>query len=100
MQSLHSPDFGRAQCDSKALQRAMVDERLPRRQGYSGGACNAPILRERRGARYGVVLTGSHRSLRTRWHTLCEGRPKRKLSRVASAEARGRVSVCETKGKT
>src|ERR687893_1957389 len=29
------------------------------------------------GARYGVALTGSHRSLRTRWHTLCDGRPKR-----------------------
>jgi hypothetical protein len=27
------------------------------------------------GARYGVVLTSSHRSLRRRWHTLCEGHP-------------------------
>jgi hypothetical protein len=56
-------------------------------------------LRDFVGARYGVVLTSSHRSLRRRWHTLCEGRPKRKLSRAASAEARARVAVCEIKGQ-
>jgi hypothetical protein len=44
MHSLRSPDFGPAECDSKALKSGMAGERLSRRQGCSGGACDTGSL--------------------------------------------------------